>query len=96
MPVYKQHHSVYTRVMTKTYFIRVPEDMYRAIEFHAKSNQRSINNQAQVILGAGLNRGLVFPEEFPRGQVREENLNDKHLKAMHKPEKSVSMRKPKS
>lgn len=47
----------------KTYFIRVPEDMYEEIKNHAENQKRSINMQAQILLGAALNRNLIYPDQ---------------------------------
>lgn len=48
----------------KVKFIRVPEDMYAEIERHAKEQRRSIQMQTQILLGAALNRKLIYPESL--------------------------------
>lgn len=46
---------------SKAYFVRLPEDMYKEIERHAKENGRTIQMQTHIIIGAALNKGLVNP-----------------------------------
>lgn len=48
----------------EAFFVRVPKDMYLAIQEAAKDNERSIQLQTQICIGAALNRGLISPEQM--------------------------------
>lgn len=47
----------------KVFFVRVPAELYNAIQDVAKEQGRTIQMQTQILLGAALNRGLVNPGE---------------------------------
>lgn len=48
----------------KAYFIRVPAEMYETIQKIADEQRRSITLQAQILLGAAINRDLVSPNDI--------------------------------
>ena len=48
----------------KSYLIRVPADMYQAIQAIADVQRRSITLQAQILIGSAINRELVLPTDI--------------------------------
>lgn len=48
----------------EAYFIRIPKDMYNAIKEAAENNDRSIQLQSHILLGAALNRDLINPSQM--------------------------------
>jgi len=57
----------------KAYFVRIPADMYEAIQEVAQTQGRTIQMQTQILIGAALNRNLVNPS----GETKIVTSNDK-------------------
>jgi len=66
----KQSEVMYKKPNAKSYFIRVPEEMYLAVQKISDEQRRSITLQGQILLGAAINRDLVSPELI---EVEKEN-----------------------
>lgn len=64
MCMIKQNEILHKRPNAKTQLIRVPDDMYREIQRIADEQRRSITLQAQILLGAAINRDLVSPKDI--------------------------------
>ena len=62
----------------EAYFVRVPKDIYEAIQAAANDNDRSIQLQTHILLGAALNRGLVNPGQMPSSKAEIDSISELH------------------
>lgn len=60
----KQSEIMHKPANKKSYFLRVPEEMYLEVQAIADAQRRSITLQGQILLGAAINRGLISPNDI--------------------------------